>query len=752
MTLATCYGVYRVIRLTGAVASELDNATALAELTPRPQSTIVYDRYGHEAFTFFIEQRIDVSLDDISPRMLDAIVAIEDRRFYDHHGLDPARIAASAWKNLRRRKIVEGGSTITQQLARAAQQLTSRRTYERKIREAMIASRLEQRYSKREILEAYLNTVYFGDGYYGVEAASRGYFGKPAAALEAHEAALLAAIVRSPSRDAPGVSPSRSKARRDLVLRLMRDQHRLTDADYRVATAAALPERSRDRTNHVGVAAAAGDVGLYFQEELRRQLVAQFGSERLLRGGLRVYSTYDPRLQQLAETSIASRISQLSSSRAKVRDLQGSLVSMDPATGDVLALVGGRDFRQSSFNRATQARRQAGSAFKPMLFAAALERGFAPGTMLRGLDAPIMTSGGEVWLPAGEHERAEYTLRRALKLSSNRAAAQLMQQIGVSTTAYYAQRLGIQSPLPMVPSLALGTGDVTLLELTTAYSAFANRGIASLPRLFTRVEDAQGTTLHFQQERHAQAVSETTAYLMSSMLADVISSGTATRARSTGFKLPAAGKTGTTDDYSDAWFIGYTPHLLTGVWFGLDQPAPIMAEGFAGTVAVPAWTSFMKEATAGAKPDWYAMPADVEKVAICPLSGARATEACRHQFQYMTADIPVATGGVLDANGMPLVPALPVQTPRADVYEDLFPVGTVPMDPCPLHNPDGAGGNLGTSGTSLSSSGMTSSSATPNVDAALQQIRSTDARVYTERVIGPDGIVRFVMRQRQTPR
>jgi len=735
LTLATGFGAYRVIRFTRAVASELDSAGALAELTPRPQSTIVYDRYGHEAFTFFIEQRIDVALDEISPLMLDAIIAIEDRRFYDHHGLDPARIAASAWNNLRRRKIVEGGSTITQQLARAAQQLTFRRTYERKIREAMIASRLEQRYSKRAILEAYLNAVYFGDGYHGVEAASRGYFGKPAAKLEAHEAALLAAIVRSPSRDAPGVSAARAKARRNLVLRLMRDQHRLTDADYQSATAAALPDRPRERANSVAVTAGSGEAGLYFQEELRRQLVAQFGNERLLRGGLRVYSTYEPRLQQLAEKSIALRISQLSSSRAKVRDLQGSLVSMDPVTGDVLALVGGRNFRESSFNRATQARRQAGSAFKPILFAAALERGFAPGTMLRALDAPIMASDGEVWLPSGEHEQPEYTVRHALMLSSNRAAAQLMQQIGVGTTASYAQRLGIESPMPMVPSLALGTGEVTLLELTAAYSAFANRGTTSMPRLFTRVEDAHGTTLHDQQERHVQAVSETTAYLMSSMLADVISSGTGTRARNTGFKLPAAGKTGTTDDYSDAWFIGYTPHLLTGVWFGLDQPAPIMAAGFAGTVAVPAWTSFMKEATAGARPDWYAMPADVEKVAICPLSGARATEACRHQFQYMPAEIPVATGGVLDANGLPVVPALPVQSPRAEVYEDIFPVGTVPMDPCPLHNPDSAGGVIGTSPT-------------PSVDAALRQIQPARTRIYTEHVVGPDGVVRLVMRQR----
>ena len=214
-------------------------------------------------------------------------------------------------------------------------------------------------------------------------------------------------------------------------------------------------------------------------------------------------------------------------------------------------------------------------------------------------------------------------------MSSNRAAAQLLQQVGVTTALYYAQRLGIESQLPMVPSLALGTGEVTLLELTAAYSAFANKGSVAAPRLLLRVEDADGTVIWFADEHHVQAISPTTAYLMSSMLSDVVSSAApATRARAAGFKLPAGGKTGTTDDYADAWFVGYTPHLLTGVWFGLDQPAPIMRAGFAGTVAVPAWARFMSAATKGAKPDWYRMPADVEKVAICRLSGMRAGPRC----------------------------------------------------------------------------------------------------------------------------
>ena len=371
---------------------------------------------------------------------------------------------------------------------------------------------------------------------------------------------------------------------------------------------------------------AGGGSGLYFQEELRRQLFEMFGADRVLRGGLRVCSTDDPDLQVEAERAIANRIEQIAGARKAARDLQGSLVAMSPESGDVYAIVGGRDFRESSFNRAVQARRQAGSAFKPIIYAAALERGFAPGTLLKDLDQPI--DGAGTWLPNGEHERDEYTLRRALKVSSNRAAAQLLQQVGVTTAIYYAERLGIESQLPLVPSLALGTGEVTLLELTAAYSAFANNGRLASPRLILRVEDNSGQTVWFREEHPTQAISPTTAYLMSSMLSDVVSSGTATRARSAGFRLPAGGKTGTTDDYADAWFIGYTPHLLTGVWFGFDHPAPIMRDGFGGTVAVPAWARFMSAATKGAKPDWYRIPSDVEKVRMCRLSGMRAGPHC----------------------------------------------------------------------------------------------------------------------------
>jgi membrane carboxypeptidase/penicillin-binding protein len=425
-------------------------------------------------------------------------------------------------------------------------------------------------------------------------------------------------------------------------------------------------------------------------------------------------------------------------------------VANDPVTGDVHALVGGRDFRGSSFNRATQAKRQAGSAFKPIIYASALERGYSPGTILRDLDAPI-AAGNATWLPTGGHERSEYTLRSALKVSSNRAAAQLLRQLGVSTAVYYAQRLGIESQLPMVPSLALGTGEVTLLELTTAYTAFANRGTVASPRLITRVEDLKGTSIYEAGERHTHAINPTTAYLMSSMLADVISSGTGSAARAAGFKLPAAGKTGTTDNYADAWFVGYTPHLVAGIWFGLDRPAPIMRGGFGGVVAVPAWGRFMRAATAADKPDWYEMPADVEKVAICRLSGARATEACRHQADVYSittdAGLPqlVPVDAMFDQDTVQSTRALPpAQSP---VYEDLFAIGAVPSELCPLHNPAPDNYGIATQSQDPPMSDARPQSPSPVATSGIIAAPSTD--IVMERVLGPDGVMRIVMRQRR---
>jgi penicillin-binding protein 1A len=483
------------------------------------------------------------------------------------------------------------------------------------------------------------------------------------------------------------------------------------------------------------VASASAACGRYFQEEVRRQLNARFGGQQVLKGGLRVYTGYDPAMQCAAEQTISSRIAQIAKGRKAARDLEGSLVALDPASGEVRALVGGRDFGASSYIRATQARRQPGSAFKPIIYAAALERGMAPASVLHHLDEPIMTDTGP-WLPGGDHEKTAYSLRAALRVSSNRAAAQLLQQVGYSQTTYYAQRLGIESRLPAVPALALGTGGVTLLELTSAYGVFANRGVAVNPHLIIRVEDSEGAPIWSVTPGGHQAVTPATAFLMSSMLADVINSGTGSGARAAGFKLPAAGKTGTTDDYTDAWFIGYTPHLVTGVWFGLDKPAPIMNRGFASVVAVPAWAAFMKQATANDKPDWFTPPADVEQVSVCRLSGQRATDSCRHGWlglehvQAGLTELPGTPAGEVPVGTTGRKPAAPVS--GSTVYQDYFPIGTAPYEHCPLH---GASGMIGTSGAAdsiapaVGAGGVVSASiSTASAGGHLEKTTAADGR------------------------
>jgi len=650
-------------------------------LDPAPQKTIVYDRDNQPVFSFFREQRTDVSLDRVAPAMTAAVLAIEDRRFYQHHGIDFVRVFGAAWADVRARRYVQGGSSITQQLVRI-DALSSQRTLRRKMREALLAPVIERRFSKTEILEAYLNRIYFGDGYYGVESAAHGYFGKNAADLTVLEAATLAGVIRSPRFYGPRSAPDRSRSRRNVVLRAMVANGNLSASDALLLEREPLAVRPPDE-DPGGDDASQGTQasGLYFREAIRRELVRRFGTDALYKAGLRVYTTFAPDLQRAAETAVLDRIRALESTKAYQRrkdrpgPLQTAFVSLDPMTGDVGALVGGRDFDESRFDRATQARRQPGSAFKPLLFAAAIERGYSPGSIIDVSDAGI-PANGKTWIPKDHGDAGSYTLRRALTVSSNRAAAQLMQTIGVASTLDYARRLGIDSPLPAVPSLALGTGELTLLELTSAYSTFANQGTRAEPRLIRRVEDRLGNVMWQPRVATRRAVSPETAFLVTSMLADVIQRGTGSKARALGFSLPAAGKTGTTDDFRDTWFVGYTPHLVAGVWFGFDEPSTILNEGFAATVAVPAWANFMKQATAGSGKDQFNPPPDVKRVTLCRLSGQLATDGCR--LAALAPSLPPEWIGI----GGDAVPVAQ-PPPAGGLYEDYVVDGTV--GPCPLH-------------------------------------------------------------------
>ena len=652
------------------LTARLPDRKALTALGDMAQATTILDASDKPAFTIFKEQRIEIPLEQISPNLIRAVVSVEDQRFYEHSGVDGVRVAAAMIRNFEEGRRAEGGSTITQQLARQSF-LTRDKTYRRKLQEVILAAYIEKMYDKKTILELYLNKVYFGGGLYGAEAAARGYFGKPARDLSVAEGALLAGLIQSPSTYAPTVNPDRAVARRSIVLQTM-----IANGVIDQATADRAKNEPVRLVNGLEIGESSG---LYFKEQVRRELLERFGSERVYLGGLRVYTTIDSKLQQAAESLVEKRLSEIEHRpgykhpvRGKAgslkegelpRYLQGALVAMDPATGYVRAMVGGRDFEESRFNRATQAHRQAGSAFKPFVYATALEAGYSPATVITNLNDPIATPQGG-WMPEDEHSTASsMTLRTGLRTSSNRAAVQLLNAVGIPNAVGYAQKLNVGTP-PSVPSLALGAGEVTLAAMTSAYSAFANGGYVRQPVLIRRVEDSDGKVLYQVQDKPHRAISEATAFLMSSMLADVINSGTAYRARQVGFTLPAAGKTGTTNDYNDAWFIGFTPHLVAGVWVGFDRPETIVSGGYAGELAVPLWASFMKVATDGAKPDWLTKPDNVVAVNVCRVSGKLPNAGCGN----------VDTE---DRDGNPVI--------RSMIYTEYFVRGSEPTTLCPLH-------------------------------------------------------------------
>ena len=644
------------------VFHDLPSASELRDVGSMAQATTLYDRNNRSAFTIFQERRVEMPFSDISPHLVRAIIAVEDQRFYEHRGIDLIRILAAALTNLREHRAAQGGSTLTQQLARQSF-LTTDKTLRRKLKEAVLAWRLEREFTKDQLLELYLNKVYFGDGLYGVEAASLGFFGKHARDVDVAEAALLAGLVKSPSTYAPTVDLERAVARRNVVLQTMRDTKVIDAATYdnAVRSQPHLADALRSEENY----------GQYFKEEVRKQLVQRFGWERVYQGGLKVYTTIDLDMQKAAEAEIARSLAEIETRQLKrvkqpqpsTDPLQGALVALDPTTGEVRAMVGGRNFDQSRFNRATQAHRQAGSAFKPFVYASALEQGFTPATVITDLDTPIATLQG-AWVPDDHGGDGAMTMRAALKTSSNRAAAQMLQLVGIPAAVRYAQRLGI-GDLPAVPSLALGSGEVTLLSMTSAYSAFANQGMFAPAALIRRVDDSSGRVLYTSSTHEDRVLSTATAFIMTSMMSDVINGGTAWQARRVGFTLPAAGKTGTTNDYRDAWFVGFTPHLVTGVWIGYDMPRTIIANGYAGELAVPLWGRFMAAATRNDKPDRFRMPSTVVPVTIDRLSGKLPTEGCESAVLF-------------DRDGN--------ATDRSMVYTEYFVRGTEPTDYCPLHS------------------------------------------------------------------
>jgi penicillin-binding protein 1A len=572
------------------------------------------------------EQRRDVSLDQIAPDLRNAVIAVEDHRFYRHIGIDPVGVGRALFRDVRGGRL-EGGSTLTQQLARTLF-LSNKRTIARKAQEAVIALLLEQELSKQQILELYLNRIYLSGGVYGVETMSRNMYGKPAKTLTLPEAALIAGLIRAPSALSPWSNFDGALDRSRVVLQRMREEGFITAAQEKAAAQA----RPRIRPYPGATEAEAG----YAKEFLRQQFRDRFGGDHP--PDWQVRTTFVPELQEAAEHAVENGLRRFGKA-----DLQAALVAIDPATGDVLALVGGRDFRQSQFNRAWRSRRQPGSAFKPFLYAAALSRGYTPVTVLEGLGS-IAPQGPEEWSPrnAGGEAPEALTLRAALLESNNRAAALLQQRIGSRPVLKLASDVGLRD-LPDVPSLSLGTGLVTPLDLTAAFSMFPNGGSAVRPRALTRVMDADGGVAYDNPAVADRVITPEVAYQMVSMLEDVVDRGTASPARSLyGVRFPAGGKTGTTDDFKDAWFVGFTSSTVVGVWVGEDQPATIGREGYGARYALPIWSEFIKTAARRRGAKEFAPPEGMREEQLCRVSYLKPVEGCPVYTEYFKEgdDVP----------------------------------------------------------------------------------------------------------------
>jgi penicillin-binding protein 1A len=649
----------------------LPSVTALETFQPLA-GTKVYDDNDEIITELHVERRIFVPLAHIPQTLRDAIIATEDRRFYSHFGVDPIGIARAVWQNYRRGRIVEGGSTITQQLTKVLF-LTPDKSLERKIKEAVLALELERRYSKDRILEMYLNQVYFGNGAYGVEAAARTYFGKSVGELTVREAALLAGLPRAPSSYSPFEHGEVAKRRREVVLRRMVEYGVLQDAEAKRLARTDLglipPERRRT-------------TGQYFLEYVQQTLEGKYGADMVFKGGLNVYTTLNPTMQLAAEQALRDGLKALEGRTVKGKTLdhpEGAIVTIEPQTGYVRAMVGGYDFFRSEFNRAVQARRQPGSAFKPFVYMAALEAGFTPASRVE--DAPVSYAvgpNGQSWKPDNYDRkyRGQTTLQQAVEESVNIVTVKVQERVGLGKTIQVARRFGISSPLHMNLSLALGTSDLTLLELTSAYGALANQGEWLAPVTVRYITDAQGKLLEEHVAEPREAVSPETAYVMTHMLRGVVERGTGIAAKVLG--RPIAAKTGTTNDYSNAWFVGFTPRLATGVWVGYDRPRSLGKDETGSRVAVPIWVSYMSKVLGDSPREDFPVPDKIvfvpvdldpsnECVRVVTMAFVRGTEPlpCGRRpavpAPLPPPAVPAPPPGPQAAPGSPAPPALPRQ-------------------------------------------------------------------------------------------
>lgn len=601
-----------------AFTHDLPQIRSLESFTPSAV-TRIYSADKVLLAELFIEKRKPVPLKLIPYYLKAALIATEDRNFYKHSGVDLKGILRAIIRDIQAGEFVEGASTITQQLSKTLF-LTPRKTIVRKIKEAILAFQLERRYTKDEILELYLNQVYFGSSAYGVESAAGIFFGKAVKDLGLAECALIAGMPKAPSRYSPMVNKELSVKRRNTVLRQMKDTGIITAAVYHEALKEPLNTRKKDKNSIKAP---------YFVEYVKELLEEPLGSSLLYKGGLTVFTTLDFELQKAAERSVAKGLLALET-RMKQNKIdhapQAALVSLDVHTGGILAMVGGKDFFNSPYNRAVAARRQPGSAFKSIVYAHAIERGFPQNTII--LDAPVAFKGFDKkeWQPKNfsKSYQGEMTLRMALSMSKNIPAVRLIEMLGPNSVARFGYDLGIESSLTPNLSLALGTSEVTLLDLTAAYAVFPNRGNRIKPFGVMEVLDRKGRIIWRVKPQKKVAMSRAGAAIMTNMLEGVIQEGTGKKARV--IQKPVAGKTGTTDDYKDALFIGFSPSIAAGVWVGQDAFSTLGEWETGAKAALPIWIEFMQNAPAKTPHQYFDIPHNVVKVRMNPLTGRLAPD------------------------------------------------------------------------------------------------------------------------------
>lgn len=579
-------------------SADLPKIASMKDYRPQLVSQ-VFSENGELIGEFFIERRYPVTLNDIAPVMIDAILAAEDDRFFEHQGINLWSIVRAALANLRSREIRQGGSTITQQVVKSLL-LSPERSYARKIKEAILATRIEQALEKEEILTLYLNQIYFGRGAYGIEAAARVFFGKPARELNLVESSYLAALPKAPSFYS---RHDRARERQRYVLQRMATLKFITP--WQLQDALEIEPQFSQPQNINDTAAP------HFVEYVRRELEKSFGADALYKDGLRIETTLNLDKQRAADAAIALGLENFEAREGNTDNesrVQAALISIDPYSGAIHAMVGGRDYQESQFNRAIQARRQPGSAFKPIIYAAAIDKGYTAASLV--VDSPVIykdISAAQSEQEKGEEAKQKFwepqnydkkfvgpiTVRKALTASRNIITIKILKDIGISYTLRYASKLGLKGDFSADLSLALGSCGVSLLDLVKAYGAFCAEGVYAEPLAITRIVDREGKEIVRNRPKLVSALSPQTAYIMTTLLQSVVEAGTGRRVRA--LERPCAGKTGTTNDVRDAWFLGYTPDVVTGVWVGFDDLKPLGKRETGGVAAAPIWLDYMQK-------------------------------------------------------------------------------------------------------------------------------------------------------------